>query len=105
MAAMCPMVVFAQRFPDYANDIDGDPRYSFIDDLWSVLKDMLTVPADLFRAWSYGTDFGKFFEVTCAETSGSSFLLSAMVVIALVYSQAERLLVYLKSKRRLDTER
>lgn len=36
MAAMCPMVVFAQRFPDYADDIDGDPRYSFINDFFSI---------------------------------------------------------------------
>ena len=36
MALMFPMVVFAQRFPDYADDIDGDPRYSFINDLFSV---------------------------------------------------------------------
>lgn len=36
MSAMYPMVLFAQRFPDYADDIDGDHQYSFIDDLFSV---------------------------------------------------------------------
>jgi hypothetical protein len=89
---------------NYSIDKNVDGAFT-ISDLWSVLKDILTVPADLIRAWSYGTDFGNFFEVTCTETSGSSFFLSAMVVIALVYSQAERLLVRLKSKQRLDTER
>ena len=36
MTAMCPIVVFAQRFPDDADDIYGDSRYSFIDDFFSV---------------------------------------------------------------------
>ena len=36
ITSVFPAVVFAQRFPDYVDDIDRDSRYSFIDDLFSV---------------------------------------------------------------------
>jgi hypothetical protein len=88
----------------YSTDANLDGVFT-ISDVWLLLKDVLTVPADLFRVWIYGTDFGNFFEVTCAQTSGFSFFLSSIVVIALVYSTVERLQQFFESQERRGVER
>jgi hypothetical protein len=88
----------------YSTDANLDGAFT-ISDLWSLLKDVLTVPADLFRAWIYGTDIGKFFEVTCAKTSGFSFLLSSIVVIALVYLTVEGFQTFFERQERRRVER
>jgi hypothetical protein len=89
---------------NYSTDKNVDGAFT-ISDLWSVLKDMLNVPADLFRAWIYGTDIGDFFEVTCSETTGIPFLISAAAVISLLYSIIEASKLYLQRCEQRSVER
>ena len=97
---------------DYSTDKNFDGTFTY-SDLKSVIGDFLSIPADLFRAWTYGTDFGIFFEVSCSQSTGSSFFLSALIVIALLYSIPERFSLYeersedqrLGSRRKSDDQR
>ena len=89
--------------PDYSTDRNFDGTFTY-SDLKSVIGDFLLIPMDLFRAWTYGTDFGIFFEVSCSRSTGSSFF-SALIVVALLYSIAESFSLYVeRSEERQRTK-
>jgi len=89
---------------DYTTDKNFDGVFTY-SDLMSVLSDVLSIPADLFRGWIYGTDFGNFFEVSCHATTGFSLFLSAIFMIALMYSIVEGTQLFLERYERVSVER
>ena len=75
----CRLGVFSDG---YVTDKNFDGKFT-ISDLNGVLSDILAIPADALKGWTYATDVGEFFENRCAQTRGWVLLLSALAMTML----------------------
>jgi len=81
----------------YSSDRNDDGEFT-ISDVYRIGRDVASLPADLWVVWSYGTDFGNFFEIRCKAISPSGLFLSFLLFLGVVSSMLHSLRQYLRER-------